>query len=255
MLIWVDRNRRSAQNTLTVRNISAGYGNLQILFDVSIEAKSKEITVIVGPNGSGKSTLLKTIAGLTTVYDGNIDIEGEEITRLPAYVLAKKGLAYLPQTDSTFTQLTVSENFRMAGYTVNENEFAQGLKTGLGMFPKLSDYMNSKVENLSGGERQMVAMTMALIRKPTVIMLDEPTANLSPKLATEVLRNIVLLAQDLGMAVLLVEQNAKKALEIGTKAYLLVGGKKVFDGTARELLEHKELGQMYLGVKTADAAK
>ena len=143
----------------------------------------------------------------------------------------------------------------MAGYTVDENQFAQGLKTGLGMFPTLSDYMNSKVQNLSGGERQMVAMTMALIRKPTVIMLDEPTANLSPKLATEVLRNIVLLAQDLGMAVLLVEQNAKKALEIGTKAYLLVGGKKVFDGTARELLEHKELGQMYLGVKTADAAK
>jgi branched-chain amino acid transport system ATP-binding protein len=142
----------------------------------------------------------------------------------------------------------------MAGYTVHENQFTQGLKTGLGMFPQLSNYMNSKVQNLSGGERQMVAMTMALIRKPTVILLDEPTANLSPKLATEVLRNVVSLAQDLGMAVLLVEQNAKKALEIGEKAYLLVGGRKVFDGTAKELLEHRELGQMYLGVKIADAA-
>jgi branched-chain amino acid transport system ATP-binding protein len=177
------------------------------------------------------------------------------ISGLPAHALARRGLAYLPQTDSTFTQLTVSENFRMAGYTVERQQFDSRLKNGLEMFPVLSNYLNSKVQNLSGGERQMVAMTMALIRNPKVIMLDEPTANLSPKLAAEVLKNVESLATKLGMAVLLVEQNAKKALEIGTKAYLLVGGKKAFEGTARELLEHKELAQMYLGVKTAAATQ
>jgi branched-chain amino acid transport system ATP-binding protein len=241
--------------TLRARNVSAGYGSLQIISDVSIDANEKEITVIVGPNGSGKSTLLKTIAGLTTIFRGNIELDGEKISGLPAHAIAKRGLAYLPQTDSTFTQLTVAENFRMAGYTVSKEEFASRLKSGIEMFPVLSNYMESKVQNLSGGERQMVAMTMALIRKPKVIMLDEPTANLSPKLAAEVLKNVQSLATKLGMGVLLVEQNARKALEIGTRAYLLVGGKKVFEGYAKELLEHKELAQMYLGVKTAAATQ
>lgn len=137
----------------------------------------------------------------------------------------------------------------MAGYTVTREEFDSRLQSGLDMFPQLQRYLKSKVQNLSGGERHMVAMTMALLRKPTVIMLDEPTANLSPKLATEVLKKVVELAKGLGMAVLLVEQNAKKALEIGDKAYLLVSGKNVFKGTTRELLEHEELSRMYLGLK------
>ncbi len=240
---------------LSVQSVSAGYGRLHILGDVSIEAKEKEITVIVGPNGSGKSTLLKTIAGLTTIYSGNVSLDGSTISGLPAHEIAKRGLAYLPQTESVFTQLTVAENFKMAGYTVSEEDFDVRLKSGLDMFPQLTSYLKSKVQNLSGGERQMVAMSMALIRKPQVIMLDEPTANLSPKLATEVLNKIVDLARKLGMAVLLVEQNAKKALEIGDRAYLLVSGKKVFDGSAKELLAHAELSRMYLGLQTAEATQ
>jgi branched-chain amino acid transport system ATP-binding protein len=160
-------------------------------------------------------------------------------------------LAYLPQTESVFTQLTVSENIKMAGYTVPATEFGDRLKSGLDMFPQLASYMSTKVQNLSGGERQMVAMTMALIRKPKVIMLDEPTANLSPKLATQVLKNAESLAKDLGMAVVLVEQNARRALEIGNRAYLLVSGKKVFEGSAQELLSHQELAQLYLGLRAA----
>ena len=238
---------------LSVNSISSGYGPLHILSDVSIRAAEKEITVIVGPNGSGKSTLLKTIAGLTNIYEGTVSLDGKEISGLPAHEIAKRGLAYLPQTESVFTQLTVSENFKMAGYTVSEQDFDTRLKSGLVMFPQLSNYLKSKVQNLSGGERQMLAMTMALIRSPRVIMLDEPTANLSPKLATQVLGKVADLAKDLGMAVLLVEQNARKALEIGDRAYLLVSGKKVFEGTAKELLGHEELSRMYLGLK-ADVA-
>ena len=163
------------------------------------------------------------------------------------------GLAYLPQTDSTFAHLTVLENLRMSGYTVRREDFDSRLKSGLDMFPQLSSYLNSKVLNLSGGERQMVAMTMALIRKPKLIMFDEPTANLSPKLATEVLKKVAELPATLGLTVILVEQNAKKALEIGDRAYLLVSGKKAFEGSAKELLEHEELSRMYLGLKKTEA--
>jgi branched-chain amino acid transport system ATP-binding protein len=217
---------------------------------VSIKAEQAKIAVIVGPNGSGKSTLLKTIAGLVSIYSGKIILDGEDISGLPPHVIAKKGLAYLPQNESVFVNLTVSENIRMAGYTVSKSDLEKRLNDALQMFPTIQQYLGTKVQYLSGGERQMVAMTMALVRKPSVIMLDEPTANLSPKLATQVLHSAASLARKVGLTVILVEQNAKRALEIGDYAYLLVGGKKVFDGQAKELLEHQELSQMYLGLKT-----
>jgi branched-chain amino acid transport system ATP-binding protein len=239
---------------LSVQNLSAGYGKLHILSEIDFRAEDKEITVIVGPNGSGKSTLLKTIAGLTTIYSGTISLDDDKLSGLPAYEIAKRGLAYLPQTDSVFTQLSVEENFKMAGYTVPKKDYVSRVKIGTDMFPQLPQYMRTKVQNLSGGERQMVAMTMALIRRPKVIMFDEPTANLSPKLATEVLRKVADLPQTLGLTVVLVEQNARKALEIGNRAYLLVSGKKAFDGAAKELLQHEELSRMYLGLKTTQAS-
>ncbi len=234
---------------LSVQNISAGYGKLQILTEVSISAVESKVSVIVGPNGSGKSTLLKTIAGLTTIYQGKVEFDGRTLSDMPSHLIARAGIAYLPQTDSTFTQLKVRENISMAAYTVPSSEFEPRLKGVIELFPQISKYMESKVVNLSGGERQMVAMAMALMRKPKVVMLDEPTANLSPKLSTEVLKTVELLAKDLHLTVLLVEQNARKALEMGDKAFLLVGGKKVFDGDAKELLAHEELAQMYLGLK------
>ncbi len=238
---------------LKVEAVSSGYGNLHILHEVSLEAVDKEVTVIVGPNGSGKSTLLKTIAGLTTVYEGNVSLGSQKLTGIPPHEIAKMGLAYLPQTESVFVQLTVEENIRMAGYTIASEEMPERLKGVLTMFPQIERYMKTRVQNLSGGERQMVAMSMALLRKPSVIMFDEPTANLSPKLATQVLKTVEAVAKDLGLTVLLVEQNAKRALEIGDKAYLLVGGRNAFKGTAQELLNHQELAKLYLGMKTTDA--
>src|SRR5256712_9825695 len=236
---------------IKVDEVSAGYGKLQILNDVSIEARPEKVTVIVGPNGSGKSTLLKTIAGLTNIYRGSITLDGTKISGLPPHKIARMGIAYLPQTESTFTHLTVAENFKMAGYTVEANDLKERLAKALEIFPKLSSYLNSKVSRLSGGERQMVAMTMALLRKPSVIMFDEPTANLAPIVATQVLDTITYLSQAPGITILLVEQNASRALQIGHRAYLLASGRVIFQGTTKELLGHKELGRLYLGLNIA----
>jgi branched-chain amino acid transport system ATP-binding protein len=238
---------------LKVDSISAGYGKLQILTDVSLEASAGELTIVVGPNGSGKSTLLKSIAGLTNIYKGSISMDGKTISGTPSHVIARSGLAYLPQTDSVFTQLSVTENFKMAAYTVGKSDYDARLKDSLEIFPQLNSYLSSKVVNLSGGERQMVAMTMALLRKPRLIMFDEPTANLSPKYATQVLKIILSLAKERQLSIILVEQNARRALEVGDNAYLLVGGRNAFEGTAKELLSHQELAKLYLGVKVASA--
>ena len=233
---------------LRIEKVSAGYGNLQVLDDVTVEAARGKITVIVGPNGSGKSTLLKTIAGLTRIYRGGISFDDRLISGLEPHIIARMGIAYLPQTDMTFTQLTVKENFKMAGYTVTPIDFEERLKKSLQLFPKISSYMNTKVVNLSGGERQMVAMIMALLRRPSVIMFDEPTANLAPIIATQVLQTISSLSVDSGLTTLLVEQNATRALQMGDSAYLLVSGRVAFQGPCKDLLEHKELGRLYLGL-------
>ena len=233
---------------LNVEGIFAGYGKLQILNGVTLTAKPREITVIVGPNGSGKSTLLKTIAGHTTVYGGTIKHDGQELTGMASHKIARSGIAFLPQTDNVFTNLTISENLRLAGYTMDQNDYRTRLKRIFQLFPQLLAFTKTKALSLSGGERQMLAMALALIREPNVMMFDEPTANLAPKIATQVLNIISSLAKDIGLTVLLAEQNARRALEVGDVAYLLVGGKNAFEGTARELLDHKELGRLYLGV-------
>ncbi len=238
---------------LQVDHVSAGYGNLQIINDVSLHALANRITVIVGPNGSGKSTLLKTIAGLTTIYRGTVSLDHRTISKLPPHEIARLGIAYLPQTESTFTQLTVAENFKMAGYTVPYSHFQSRVKRALTIFPNLNLYTNTKVSHLSGGERQMVAMSMALLRNPNTILFDEPTANLAPIVATQVLDTIVRLSQDSSIAILLVEQNATRALQIAQYAYLLVNGTTVFEGKAQDLLEHKELGKLYLGLTSFSA--
>jgi branched-chain amino acid transport system ATP-binding protein len=235
---------------LKVTNLVAGYGKLPIIDDVTLEAHPKQVTVIVGPNGSGKSTLLKSISGLATIFSGTVELEGRgALSGLQPHVIASAGVAYLPQTENVFTHLTVSENLKLAGYTIEEQDYEPRLKEVISMFPQLSQFMGTRANNLSGGERQMLAMGMALVRKPVVMMFDEPTANLAPRIAKQVLSMVTSLAQDHGMTTLLVEQNARRALEIGDQAYLLVNGKEAFKGSAKELLEHKEIGRLYLGLR------
>ncbi len=236
---------------LRVTDVSSGYGKLQVLNGVSLEAEPGKITVIVGPNGSGKSTLLKSISGIATIFHGTVEMDGKPLTNKSPTEVARSGVAYLPQTENVFTNLTVTENLRLAGYTLKEGDYPERLNKSLELFPQLSKYLGTKTSNLSGGERQMVAMVMALIRKPSVIMFDEPTANLAPKIASQVLGTVATITKDMNLTTLLVEQNARRALEMGDYAYLLVSGKRVFTGTCRELLEHKELGRLYLGLQVS----
>ncbi|RFA96157.1 ABC transporter ATP-binding protein [Pyrobaculum aerophilum] len=234
---------------LSVKQLNAGYGKFQILFDVNIEAPPNAITTLLGPNGSGKSTLLKTIFGLTSVYSGEVWYNGTNITKLPPHERAKLGLAYLPQVGSTFNELTVEENLKMAAYTLPPEEYRERLEEVFSMFPILREFRKRRAGSLSGGQRQMLAIAMALMRKAKFIMLDEPTAMLAPKVAYEIAETIVELKRR-GITVLLAEQNALLALEIADKAYLLVSGRVVFEGKPKELLENPELGKMYLGLSS-----
>ena len=210
----------------------------------------KKINVVVGPNGSGKSTLLKSIFGLTTIYSGSIVYEGMELVGKPSHEIAKYGIAYLPQVDNIFANLTVEENLLMAGYLMRKEELEERVEDIAEIFPIVKRYWKRKAKLLSGGERQMVAMAMALVRNPKVMLFDEPTGGLSPKIADEVIAKIIELRDSMNMTIILVEQNAKKALEIGDHAYLLVGGRLIFEGGCQELLEHPQLASLYLGVSS-----
>lgn len=229
-------------------NLNAGYGRAQVLYDFNFSAGENEMVAVVGPNGSGKSTLLKTIMGITRIYSGAVKFEGMDITKLPPHERARHGIAYLPQVGSTFTNLTVWENLFMAGYTIEKEELSERRDMALDVFPVLKGFLNRKAKTLSGGERQMLAMAMALMRKPKVMMFDEPTANLAPNLAVEVLKKIKELSKKLGLTTIIVEQSARMVLEISDKAYLLLSGRPIFEGSARELLEQPKLGKMYLGL-------
>ena len=236
-------------NLLQAKRLNAGYGGFQILFDIDFMWGSKEIVVIVGPNGSGKSTLLKSVFGLTKIYSGTIDFDRDSLVGLAPHEIARKGIAYLPQTENIFDPLKVRENLLMAGY-VSQEGIDQRVSQSIETFPVLKGCINRKAGTLSGGERQMLAMAMALVREPKVILFDEPTANLAPKVAGEVLDKIIELRDTLGITVVIVEQSPKRALENGDKCHLLVGGKVAFAGRPEELLSHEELARLYLGIRT-----
>ncbi len=236
---------------LKIEGINAGYGRLHVLFDIDTEVKAKDITVLVGPNGSGKSTLLKTIMGITQVYSGKIMFGGQNIQGLPPHAVTKLGVAYLPQVDNVFANLKVRENLLMAGYVLDRDEAKERSKEVLDDFPVLKAYMGRRAGTLSGGERQMLAMAMAMMRRPQIMLFDEPTGSLAPKMAFEVLDKIVKLRDRYGMTLVLAEQNARRALECGDKAILLVSGRVMYEGDSQELLKHPDLGQVYLGVKKA----
>lgn len=234
---------------ITVEKLNAGYRRLQVLFEVTASFQFGKINVVVGPNGSGKSTLLKSIFGLTSIYSGTIKFDGVELVGKSPHEIARLGIAYLPQLNKVFENLTVEENLLMAGYTLEKSQLREKIREVAQIFPIIEKYRRVKAGLLSGGERQMIATAMALIREPKVMMFDEPTSELAPKMAKSVLEKIVELRDTLKMTIILVEQNAKKALEIGDRAFLLVGGRVAFEGRCRELLNHPQLSTLYLGLR------
>jgi len=236
---------------LKIEDINSGYGKLHVLFDINAKVKARDITVLVGPNGSGKSTLLKTIMGITQVYSGKILFNGKNILGLPPHAVTKLGVAYLPQVDNVFANLKVRENLLMAGYILGRDEAKERVREVLDEFPVLKEYMGRRAGTLSGGERQMLAMAMATMKRPKIMLFDEPTASLAPKMAFEVIDKIVKLRDNYGMTLVLAEQNARRALEHGDEAILLVSGRIMYEGDSKELLKHPQLGQVYLGVKKA----
>lgn len=235
-------------SVLRVEGLNAGYRKFHVLFDITTEIKDDRITAVVGPNGSGKSTFLKTIFGLTTVYSGRVSYDGRDITGMSPHNVAKIGIAYLPQVGNVFLNLTVRENLMMASYTLGKEEARERADEVLEYFPVLRDYYERRADILSGGERQMLAMAMALMRRPKLMLFDEPTAGLAPKLASRILDLIARLRRDYGMTIVLVEQNARGTLARADEALLLVAGRIAYEGRSSDLLKDSKLGPMYLGL-------
>ena len=251
---------------IRVEDVYAGYGKLEILHGVTVEARPGELVAIVGPNGSGKSTLLKTIMGFTSIYRGRIVLGERDITRLPPSAKPYHGVAYVPQVGNVFSTLTVEENLKLSRIVFEararrgelgekarrepRRAFEEKLSEIYERFPILRERRWQKAGTLSGGERQMLAIAKALLTEPRVMLLDEPTAALSPKAAEEVFQLIRSIA-DSGITVLLVEQNARRALEIADRGYILVQGQVAYEGSSKEILSHPELGKLYLGLVKA----
>lgn len=236
---------------LETNSLYSGYGKIKVLFDINFKAEEKKITVVVGPNGAGKTTLLNSIMGLATIHGGDVKFEGKSIVGIPAYKIAKLGIAYLPQMGNVLADLTVEENLKIAGYLLPMNEVKERMEGILDMFPVLKEFIHRKAGTLSGGERRMLAIGMALMRRPKVLMVDEMSTDLAPIMVKKVMDKMVELRDDLKLTIVMVEQAARKALEIGDKAYLLVSGTIRFEGGAEELLHHPELAKLYLGIVKA----
>jgi len=230
---------------LEARNLTSGYGETDILHDVSIKLDEKEIVSIIGPNGAGKSTLLKTIFGILRPSRGVVKLQGEEITELSPDRIVRKGMSYVPQVDNVFPSLTIQENLEMGAF-VRTDDYRDRLQEVYDLFPLLKERRNQKVGSLSGGQRQMVAMGRALMLDPKVLLLDEPSASLAPLLVEMIFEKIVDINKT-GVAIVVVEQNARETLKISHRGYVLAMGRKVFEDTGKAILENKEVGKLYLG--------
>jgi len=231
---------------LKAEGLTAGYGDMEILHDVAMDVDDGEIVSLIGPNGAGKSTLMKALFGLVNIKAGTITYREHELRGRKPYDIVALGLCYVPQVDNVFTTMTVDENLDMGGYLLDDKALAERKERIYGFLPRLDARRRQRVGQMSGGERQMVAMGSALMLDPDLLMLDEPSAGLSPKLVDEIFDNIKHI-NETGVAVLMVEQNAKKSLEMAHRGYVLANGQNRFEGTGGELLADPDVARLYLG--------
>jgi branched-chain amino acid transport system ATP-binding protein len=232
---------------LRVDGVSAGYGADMVIRDIHLSAPKGRISAVIGPNGSGKSTLLKAITGVIRVSTGRVTLGGEDITNFSTDVITRRGVGYVPQLNDVFPPLTVQENLEAGGYMLPKSKVGSAMENVFGIFPQLGAMRRRTAGRLSGGERKMLAIGRALMVDPPVLVLDEPTANLSPALARTVLHGYVARLRDEGVAVLLVEQRARDALQVSDWGYVMVAGQVTIAASARELDAREDMASLFLG--------
>jgi branched-chain amino acid transport system ATP-binding protein len=239
---------RLSEAMLECTGIDAFYGPVQILFGVDFSVQPNEVVALLGTNGAGKSTLLRAISGLTPPSNGAVFYDGEDITYLPAHEHAGRGIVQVPGGKGTFPGLTVGENLRLAAwmYRSDDEYVKQATEEVFGYFPILRERINEQAGNLSGGEQQVLEMAMVLVTEPTLLLLDEPSLGLSPKLQTEVFETVRAIAAG-GVTVLMVEQNVRGALAVSDTAIVLDLGRKFLEGPARDVMVDPRIRQAYLG--------
>ncbi|HIY18565.1 MAG TPA: ABC transporter ATP-binding protein [Candidatus Blautia avistercoris] len=232
---------------LEVKDLEVYYGVIQAIKGVSFQVNKGEVIALIGANGAGKTTILHTITGLLSPKKGSVMFEGTDITKVPAHKIVSMGMAHVPEGRRVFADLSVYENLKMGAYTRKDKaEIEESLKQIYERFPRLEERKNQMAGTLSGGEQQMLAMGRALMSRPQIILMDEPSMGLSPILVNEIF-NIIESVSKSGTTVLLVEQNAKKALSIADRAYVLETGNIVMEGKAKDLLEDDSIKKAYLG--------
>lgn len=237
---------------LSISDLSAGYDpDLAIVNGVSFGVNKGEAVCILGPNGAGKSTMIKAMAGLVPSIGGHVHLNNRDVTGLPSHLLVRQGLGFVPQTENIFTRLTILENLQIAAQLLPRAHRQQRIDVMLDMFPDLGTRPRDLAGALSGGQRQMLAAARALLTEPEVLMLDEPSAGLSPKLVGQVFDSLRTISQA-GVTLVLVEQNVRAALALASRALVLVDGQLAHDGPTDQLHDGKMLGELFLGHRTAE---
>ena len=243
----MSEHQDSSASVVTVTGLDAGYGAVQILHEVSMTARTGEVTCIFGPNGCGKSTLLKAVVGVIDPWAGSITIDDDDLTHLPSHRTLGRGIAMMPQGGGVFAQLSVRDNLRIGGYTIrSRKQLDRRIDELLEEFPRLRERYDVQAGQLSGGEQMILSIARALVLNPRFLLFDEPSAGLSPKLVGDVLVRAAELARR-GVGVIMIEQNIREALRVADRMYVLVAGRNRFEGTPADVEDDRELMHLYLG--------